>query len=223
MKYPTHLLPQPHYKDSMADEDIPNHACFIRWTYKNRRVKTLRGFRKGATKHIDKGCIYNGISCYLYSVMRKQDFKYAPSTDEQLHYDDPWRHGEDSIEPIEPYLETLNNRGYFCLRADKVRNFESRIIFNANNANQRVEKATLKLEHAPNNSNYWHYDIHVWACGLNENDLPYRFRDGVSGANDKAKSKNFRKYMVSIMEDIDTIMLPEKSAHRIYLTKSKYR
>lgn len=142
MKYPKHLLPQPHYNESMVDEDIPDHACFIRWTSKNRRVKTLRGLRKNASKHIDKGCLYNGISCYLYSVMRKKDFKYAPSTDEQLHYDDPWHHGEDSIEPVEPYLETIDNRGYFCIRADTVRNFESRIIFNANNANQWVEKAT---------------------------------------------------------------------------------
>lgn len=222
MIYPKHLLPQPNYRKPILDSDIPNNACFIRWTYKNRQIKTLRGLRKNIGLHIDKGCIYNGISCYLYSVMRKPDFQYKPSTDDSLHYDSPWNPGESPIIPVAPNIERIENRGYFCLRANKIRAFESRIVFNANNVNQRIEKATLRLEHAPNYSNYWHFDIHVWSCGLNSGDIPYRLRDKVSGGNDKAKAKTFRKYMVGIMEDIDKIVLPEKSAQRIYLTKSKY-
>ena len=79
MKYPKNLLPSKEYVGRIAAEDIPRGACFIRWTAKNLPVKAIQGLRKNAAKHIEKGCIFNGISCYLCSVMKKNEKEFGGS------------------------------------------------------------------------------------------------------------------------------------------------
>lgn len=222
MKYPKHLLPSKEYFGRIAAEDIPRGACFIRWTAGNLPVKTIQGLRKNAAKHIDKGCIYNGISCYLCSVMKKKDTQYILAIPAGTKYFDAWNEGEEPIMPDDADVTIRKHRGCFCMKAESIKAFRSKITFNTKDNVSRVEDATLRFEHAPTYTNYWHFDLHVWSCPQDKSKEPYKLREHIEGNSENAKSRKFRKYMVGIMEDIGSIMTTEKSIKPVYLTKSKY-
>ena len=222
MKYPKNLLPSKEYVGRIAAEDIPRGACFIRWTAKNLPVKAIQGLRKNAAKHIEKGCIFNGISCYLCSVMKKNATMFILAIPKGTRYCDTWNEGEDPIMPDDADVAIRENRGCFCMKAESIKAFHSKITFNTKDNNSRTEDATLRFEHAPTYTNYWHFNLHLWSCPQDKSKEPYKLREHIEGSSENARSKKFRKYMVGIMDDIGSIMTTEKSIKPVYLTKSKY-
>lgn len=108
------------------------------------------------------------------------------------------------------------------MKAESIKAFRSKITFNTKDNVSRVEDATLRFEHAPTYTNFWHFDLHVWSCPQDKSKEPYKLREHIEGRNENSKSRKFRKYMVGIMENIDSIMTTGKSIKPVYLTKSNY-
>ena len=152
----------------------------------------------------------------------EKDTQYILAIPAGTKYFDMWNEGDEPIMPDDTDVTIRKHRGCFCMKAESIKAFRSKITFNTKDNVSRIEDATLRFEHAPTYTNYWHFDLHVWSCPQDKSKEPYKLRDHLEGSSENAKSKKFRKYMVGIMDDIGSIMTTEKSIKPVYLTKSKY-
>lgn len=170
VRYPQHLLPHRRYKMITLDEWM-KRMYVIRYTEGGVQIADKQVLRDTYPNHFKDSVWINGISVSLCGLFRKRDVAYVIKPYKIKRYSKDWMQGKGVRSPKEKHVMMKPTKGFLGLNIGDMLSvkFPYDVTYYVENEKKtRTDQCSLKIEHAPTVSNFWHFNI--WIESLNTKD-----------------------------------------------------
>lgn len=163
IKYPQHLLPNRRYKFITLDEWM-KQMFVIRYTDGGIQIPDSQTLQNSYAAHFKESHWYQGISVSLCGPFKKKDTAYIIKPYKIKRFSKPWKQGKGVRIPKQKHVELNPTRGYLGMKIGKLQEVSFSYTFDYLDGKikkTRTDQCHLVLEHAPTQSNFWHFNIWI--------------------------------------------------------------
>lgn len=210
IRYPQHLLPSRRYKMIRLD-DWMKRMFVIRYTEGGVKIPNEQSLRNDVPLHFKDSRWMKGMSVSLCGPFRKKDVGYIIKPYKLDRFSKAWKLGKGVRIPKPKHVEWNPEKGFLGLNIGNLQEVRFPYRFEYKDGNEkktRTDQCCLKLEHAPTQSNFWHFNI--WIESYNTADNTF-FTIKVSPKELPSASNMKKRAQAAIELLTDIVCMPDKT------------